>query len=135
MMKNYILIAALLTSITASGQFFRSCPDDKSNMIEPVFAAQRTGEIGRQTDGTDEISVFPNPANEKITVSFYYAISSIITCEIINMIGKTVYSTPISTTTGYNTSEIALTDLKSGIYFVKIKDGGNSVVKKFIIKK
>lgn len=134
MMKNYFLIAALLTSITASGQFFRSCPDDKSNMIEPVAAALKMTEA-RQVSGTEEISVFPNPANEKITVSFYYSASSVITCEIINMIGKTVYTTPISTNEGYNSSEIALNDLKSGIYFVKIKDGGNSVVKKFIIKK
>jgi len=69
-------------------------------------------------------SIFPNPANDFITLSFENR-NHDFNVEIINTLGKTVLST-------LNQSKINISKLHSGIYFMKITEGKNIYFNKFI---
>lgn len=64
---------------------------------------------------SSKISIYPNPANDKITV----AGADIKSVEIVNLNGETVLSS--------TTSNINISDLASGIYVVKIADNKSNV--------
>jgi bacillolysin len=82
----------------------------------------------------DGISVFPNPASDNIMVSFSTDETASISTEIIDMIGNSVYVSKDETVEGVNNRKISTESLTNGIYFLKMSDGKNTVVKKFIVK-
>ncbi len=112
-----------------SGSVFR-----ESGISEQPEHSAKEGSL-EPVEGIDGLTLFPNPANETITLSYFTTSSAIASVEIIDMIGKTVFNTNIHSEEGFNKSELSLESLKSGIYFVKMNDSGSSVVKKFIVKK
>ncbi|MCQ2308622.1 MAG: C25 family cysteine peptidase [Bacteroidales bacterium] len=75
----------------------------------------------------DNIAIYPNPARENIIVKS----DDIQTVEIFNTVGMKLYSQE----TDANELNINISELTSGIYFVKIIDSkNNSVVTKFVKK-
>jgi hypothetical protein len=74
-----------------------------------------------------EVSVFPNPAKERVTLK--YPTKEIIAIEIYNVLGtrvKTFYHSGLE-------SEINIGDLKSGVYFIRIRDGNQTVSKQLTL--
>lgn len=80
------------------------------------------------TEGTAPagFSVFPNPANDKITI--YSGKMESPSYVIINTAGRVWQK---GTLTG-NQSEINVSELKSGFYFVRVTDGENTVIHKVV---
>ncbi|MBI9039212.1 MAG: CotH kinase family protein [Bacteroidales bacterium] len=78
-----------------------------------------------------EISVYPNPASDQITVNTKNSISGISTFQIFNLLGEVVYSVSkeFSETTSINISQ-----LEPGLYFIKVENKGSVISKKFIKK-
>ena len=74
------------------------------------------------------ISMYPNPANDEVTVNFKRADYM----EVSNAIGEKLYAENVygSSTINLNTSL-----LSNGLYFVKVIEGQNSSVKKLMISK
>ena len=73
-----------------------------------------------------EISIFPNPASEKI---------KIITSDYLDNANVQIYSISgklILTTSFYSNLEINISDLSNGIYFIKINSQSKNYTKKFI---
>lgn len=77
-----------------------------------------------ESDSQRNISLFPNPANNNLTI---LSDKEFETIEIYNALSQLVYSTKINETTSLS---INVSNLSNGIYFVKID---NSVVKKVSI--
>jgi hypothetical protein len=75
----------------------------------------------------DNVSVSPNPANEKITVSSNNLISSI---NIIDLSGKLVKTINLNA----NSTEISINELKSGIYNLIISTSQGIVTNKLIVE-
>jgi len=70
------------------------------------------------------VSIYPNPANDKIFIEGKFSSQSI---EIIDMNGKLV----ISRTADSNITEIDITNLTQGVYLVRVS---NIAVGKFVKK-
>jgi hypothetical protein len=73
------------------------------------------------------INIYPNPANDQITIDF----GNLDNVEdwnikIINILGQEVLSQPM------NTDKINVSELSKGVYIVRISDGVNQADKKFI---
>ena len=73
------------------------------------------------------INIYPNPANEHITIDF----GNLDNVEgwnikIINILGQEVLSQPM------NTDKINVSELSKGVYIIRISDGVNQADKKFI---
>ena len=73
------------------------------------------------------INIYPNPANDHITIDF----GNLDNVEgwnikIINILGQEVLSQPM------NTDKINVSELSKGVYIIRISDGVNQADKKFI---
>jgi len=82
------------------------------------------------------ITVFPNPASDKITVSSLEKINAI---EIYNLIGEKVYvinnsNNAVGIPMGQTSIGIDLSGFQKGIYFVKMYGQENSQTKKIVIQ-
>jgi hypothetical protein len=74
------------------------------------------------------VSIYPNPANDFMTVSLAAESTDATTIYIINALGETVLTEKAtSSNTTLNTS-----NLTSGIYFIKVESKNSSAIKKFI---
>ena len=87
--------------------------------------------IGIDDNTLSEISIYPNPASDHITINTSNSISGISKFQILNLLGEIVYSDrkEFSETTSIN-----INHLEPGLYFIKIENNG-SVISKKIIKK
>jgi spore coat protein CotH len=76
--------------------------------------------LEQQNSSTGELMVFPNPANEKLTILLpdYLNLNAAFQIEIADVAGKTI--TNYSLVPGANQLAILLQDFTDGIYFVSI---------------
>ena len=94
------------------------------------FDLDAVGVIHQQTVGIDEleltnVSVYPNPATNVL----YVNLSSINYCvEVINLMGEVVLKAENKS----NTTSLELSNLKSGVYYLKISSEGKQKQMKFV---
>ena len=72
------------------------------------------------------ISVFPNPAIEKIIID----IKEKASLEIVNIQGKTIYTRSLQE----NSNIVDISDLKTGIYFLRFKSEDGVAVRKLVVE-
>ena len=92
--------------------------------------------ITETEDSGKEISVFPNPANEVVTISFFMYESGTASAEMYDINGKLVEQSMyenFSEGRHYITLNVADT-LEPGLYFIRLNDGKNVHHKKVIVK-
>jgi len=95
------------------------CESPYSNVVTIQFPAVGVVEVGN-----GQISVYPNPATEVVNVKSDYTINSI---DVMNYLGQTVYK---NTKVNGKFSQFNVSNLQSGIYFVKVAtEQGASTVK------
>jgi uncharacterized repeat protein (TIGR01451 family) len=76
-----------------------------------------------------QLSVFPNPANEKLTIKLQN--SAIENCIITNALGQTVYNSA-NEMNAHPQLQLNISNLKAGVYFVKVRSSNGSYTAKFI---
>ena len=83
-------------------------------------------------ENNNEISIFPNPANDKIILSInnQFNINSSSYISISDLSGKIISQSIIHS----EQTEIDISDYADGIYFVKVIIEGNQFVQKLIIE-
>ena len=74
--------------------------------------------------------IFPNPANNEITLECQTQFLKNVKMEIYNLTGICVYKSEITD----SSTKIVLNDIESGVYFVMIKEGSNILDKIKLIK-
>ncbi len=87
---------------------------------------------------SDEVTVYPNPANQWAIISWHSAVNSqlpssgsnTVELKIFDFTGKIVF------TKGYSTADCLLptTDFLSGVYFIQLKEGDKTVVKRLVVE-
>jgi len=80
------------------------------------------------------VSIFPNPANDKTTISIESRVNSLINIELMNILGKTVRKEYMNLSIGSNTKELNLEGLSKGIYFIKLSNNKNTIVRKLTVR-
>ena len=78
-----------------------------------------TTNINQLVNASNQVSIYPNPANETITIQSEKEIGSVI---IYNTIGELVY------TQASNKTSIDISTLQSGVYFATVKDKQQQIV-------
>jgi hypothetical protein len=81
------------------------------------------------------ISIFPNPANNDVTVEITSETSKIVNVALVNSLGQVVTQIDNLTVEGKISRVIDLTNLSSGIYNVTIYDGENVLSHQLVITK
>ncbi len=81
------------------------------------------------------LSAYPNPANEKATVSFQSSISGSAKVSVVSLDGRMVHNEHVNVTSGKNELVIQTEKYTSGYYFIKVVlPNGNSQSVKLLVK-
>lgn len=91
--------------------------------------------INEQKNTISAIHVVPNPAKDLANLSVVSPQNQTAKLSIINALGQTVQSQSIVLTAGKNNVPLALDDLSSGVYYVIVDSGTDSITRKLIITK
>ncbi len=79
----------------------------------------------------EQLSIFPNPTKDVITIQFESAEQQNIDIQIVNSIGQQVYSNSLNNYIGSVNEKVNLSSFSEGLYFVKItSDKGQSVTER-----
>ena len=100
----------------------------KSN-VKNNFNAPGLPTVVKNQDLNMNIGILPNPAQHEINVYFGNNINTTTKLTVMDIVGKSVAE--INVNEG-NMVTIPLSDLSSGVYFMKVQQGKNTVIKKFI---
>ncbi|MBK8473760.1 MAG: T9SS type A sorting domain-containing protein [Sphingobacteriales bacterium] len=76
----------------------------------------------------------PNPTNGYLNIPFDTKENEIAQIQIINLLGEMAYATQIDTEIGENLFTIDLSELRKGLYWVKLVSPSHSTLSKLIIK-
>lgn len=79
-----------------------------------------------------DIKVFPNPANDMITLQMNSDDFCNANIEVVNIFGQTVLSKPERITMGINQISLSIANLQSGIYCIGIKTDRGRIYSQFI---
>jgi hypothetical protein len=119
------------TVLQPSGASMISIPGDGSYSNGNAFAIRLlTGKASLDESANSSFRVYPNPANEEITIKSSSVLND-ATISVIDLNGKELKSLKLS---GME-SKVDTTDLISGVYFVRVSTGNDSKTEKLIIKK
>jgi len=89
-----------------------------------------------ENEFSETINIYPNPASDKITVTFDANDASAKQVVIYDLSGKELKAINTNTmNTSYDKLEIDLQNLSNGTYFVKVDSDINSATKKIVINK
>ncbi|MEO8151228.1 MAG: T9SS type A sorting domain-containing protein [Bacteroidia bacterium] len=80
-----------------------------------------------------DVSMFPNPADDELTVSFNSETQTNYSIEITDIIGKLLLLKNGMAEKGENNFILSLDEINPGVYFVEIKNGHNSRVLKLVV--
>jgi hypothetical protein len=94
-----------------------------------------TTNINNKKEVLDHFTVFPNPAEESATLSYYLSNNSIVTANLISPKGQTVFHFFKENQKGQVRKSISLPSfLEKGIYLIELDVNGHSCTRSIIFK-
>ena len=85
-----------------------------NNFTVPTF---RTGDL------SENLTVYPNPADQRITLEYFAGFDGPVQVQMTDLLGRMVLSTTANLTAGANTLELNTSNLSSGHYLVQLLGG------------
>jgi hypothetical protein len=85
----------------------------------------------QEIQANKDMSIYPNPADGKFTMSFSNAIGN-ASIQIFNTLGESIYNEQFSNAT-LNKKDIEL-KVPAGIYFIQVRDGEKQYTGKIIVE-
>jgi hypothetical protein len=85
-------------------------------------------------DAFNNVTIYPNPANEQFTVSIQNTPFTSILIEIVDIQGKIIFSTTDNNVTSNFSKKVNTEDISKGLYYVNIKSNEGLKVYKLIIQ-
>jgi hypothetical protein len=84
--------------------------------------------------GLDDVSLYPNPANKEINVSFSIAGNEDVVLSVQDITGKVAQTNLVKAIAGSNLVMLNTESLSSGMYFLKIQTGSSQNTLQFVVK-
>ena len=115
----------LVTSDNVHGTYtFYSVTSDHTFFV--TYAVDDTpGEDAVADFAENSVSITPNPASDHILITSPKPVEML---EVLDISGRRVMTAVPSE----NTLQLSVSDLESGVYFVKLRTGGETIVRKFV---
>jgi len=88
---------------------------------------------GIEEPGSSSFSIYPNPANEKLTIKAMVIEAKTIHVSLIDIVGKTILTREIKLSSGSNIKEISLDNINKGVYILRINNDGQTLNQKVIV--
>ena len=109
--------------------------NDLVAITDSIAAALATLGVANVTNTENGLNLFPNPAKDKVTLSYSLYEQSQVSIEVINVIGQKVKTiTPVMQNSGEHSIDVNFdSKLANGIYFLRFIAGNSSQTIKFNI--
>ncbi|MCU0421282.1 MAG: T9SS type A sorting domain-containing protein [Bacteroidia bacterium] len=100
-----------------------------------VIPLQLTTSVAKVSEAFENgIVLYPNPANEKITIQFESTNTiSATQVNIVDLSGRAVLTSALDVNNGLNKHEINIAALQKGLYFIQVTNASGTSVKKLMI--
>jgi hypothetical protein len=82
--------------------------------------------------GVNDLSVFPNPATDRLNISFVMEDENPVFCKILDMTGKLLYNKSIESTGGLIEESVNVSEFAKGIYLLRIETSKGTTIEKFV---
>jgi hypothetical protein len=79
--------------------------------------------------------LYPNPASEFVMLQFNSIVEGSANIQILNSTGQMVKSSSVTLAKGFNQLQISMSDVRPGMYLLKINHGELNLIKRFVIAK
>jgi hypothetical protein len=79
-------------------------------------------------------NVYPNPTSGEATISYSLMNAANVAVNVVDITGKTIYTTSVAQNAGANSVTFDATSFTSGVYYVTVATEGSTVTKKMIKK-
>ncbi len=83
------------------------------------------------TSKDNALKLFPNPAKDNVTLSFYTKESGVLVASIVNAKGVVVKEVTINATTGSNSHQISIAGLAAGSHIIILRNDTQSISSRF----
>lgn len=126
------LLAVHVTPAVANGLYAKyryyvgRTVDNPQDSVDIVF--NQAASLKKVTNPTTNVDVYPNPANDYLTVSLPSNAQE-GTVKISDVLGKVVFEEKISTN-----KKLSTEDFKNGVYILSFQSNGNTYTKRFVVK-
>jgi hypothetical protein len=114
---------------------FITNPDNSASNASKEKLNTSTSVSISELAGGATFSMYPNPANESITLNVSLENNTSVALDITNMVGAKVYAEQVKLNAGVNTKTINLQSLPNGIYTVSIVSGDVITTQRLVISK
>lgn len=131
-MPTVVLVGGIDHHVMWSTQSFVS--SDTTIMRDSILGMLAQVGIRDLNSNVSEVSVFPNPANENVSVTMTVSQSAAIKVEVVNILGevvKTAYNN--NTNSGVLKTDIATNSFSNGVYFIRVSAENNIQNYKFTV--
>lgn len=130
---NYIYIEPGFT--VAAGSKFTAriapCSEDACNV--PFVRKGFEDNMNAYDNLENLISIYPNPADDEVTVKFPFEFNKEIKVTLLDIFGKTLTESAILL--DRDEFKVDLQGMRQGMYFIKIDVEGKSIVKRIVVSK
>ncbi len=97
------------------------------NMEDAVQRVYDDYVLGLDVVNTTEFTIFPNPVQNQLKFLTNQDLSSMASVEIFNALGQSIFQSKMP-----HDKQLDISNLSSGMYFVKVSEGNQSATKKII---
>jgi len=93
-----------------------------------------TAGIAENSSGISEVSLYPNPASDQLSIQFELMAASSVSISALNVLGQTVSVIETQVyAAGVHTQRTSLSGLYAGLYMLRIETDGGSMTKRLIV--
>jgi len=141
---SYPYVINNLVSITNSTQglnvyyYFYNWEIEKTSTVCTSALVPVTAEVVitgiNHVVNNENIQLFPNPATDKITLSWGKNINSQIQVNIVDVAGRVAQTVSYNNMTANAQQTIDISKLAKGVYFVKIRSANSEMVEKLVVR-
>ncbi len=100
--------------------------------FDGTFEYSEVVSIQRRSDKFSIVSLFPNPTSDNIQLNYHVNKASKVNIQLTDVLGRVISSNTHSADKGINNYTIDMNAYAVGVYFVKLQNGGENIVRKIV---
>jgi hypothetical protein len=128
----------IVTSVNDAGATFSTLwnYDGSYNFAEAAAPSNVNTVVGiEEVSLTAGVNVYPNPANDFINVAYGLTNNSVVTVDVINVLGERVMTEYVgSQAAGNYTSRLDVSNLSAGVYMLNVTINGTANTVRVTVK-
>ena len=88
----------------------------------------------QEVENINDLSVYPNPASDKLNIKFNTATADDFNITIYNVTGQAVYKEALNNFIGNYYNELSVNDFAQGVYLMQVKSSKGAATRKIVVK-